>query len=124
MKKDTLSVLYIPLEIVEETSLHHVLVSEVSASLQDEGSVNVQHICRNMTQGQIAQNTEIPMRNDFCFYPSLLFYFFSDVLPFLEVVGLYGNFSRPEDAVVGEHHTLGVDQSGTLVDGDPPQPGL
>ena len=64
------------------------------------------------------------MRNDFCFYPSLLFYFFSDVLPFLEVVRLYGNFSRPEDAVVGEHHTLGVDQSGTLVDGDPPQPGL
>ena len=54
---------------------------------------------------------------------------FCFVLPFLEAVVLDGNFSSPENAVVGEHHTLGVasgsagvDQGGALVDGDAPQP--
>ena len=120
------------MEVVEETSFHDVLVSEVGAALQDEGGVDVQHICCHVAQGQIAQNTKIPTTDDNIFIFILsIFLFFLFVLPFLKVVGLYGNFSSPQNAVVGEHHALGVasgaagvDQGRALVDGDAPQPGL
>ena len=56
---------------------------------------------------------------------------FFSFLPFLKAVVPDGQLGGPDNVVVGEHHALGVaggstgvDQSGTLVDGDPPQPGL
>ena len=52
-------------------------------------------------------------------------------LPFLEAVVPDGHLGRPDNVVVGEHHTLGVvsgtagvDQRGALVDGDTAQSGF
>ena len=99
-----------PLEVVNETSLHHVFVRKVSAALQDDGGVDVKHLASHVAQRQIAQNSEISL---------------------LQTVVPDGHLGGPDDVVMGEHHPLGVprgaggvDQRGALVDGDTAQSGF
>ena len=82
-----------------------------------------------MTQGQITQNSKIPTRDERLVFTMLGLVL--PFLPFLEAVVPDGHLGRPDNVVVGEHHALGVasgatgvDQGGTLVDGDAPEPGL
>ena len=89
--------------------------------------MDVKHLARHVTEWQVAQNTKIPVGETI----SVCQDGGSLNLPFLETVVPDGHLGRPDDVVVGEHHTLGVasgaagvDQGGALVDGDAPQPGV
>ena len=119
-----------PLEVVQQTSLHHVLVSEVSAALEDERGVNIKHLSSHVAQWQITQHSEIPEISSLIELQNKVRAgaLARKYLPLLQVVVPDGHLGCPDNVVVGEHDTLGVassttgvDQGGALVDGDAPQ---
>ena len=52
-----------PLQVVNKTTLHHVLVSEVGAALQDDRGVDVEHLASHVAQWQVTENSEVPAEN-------------------------------------------------------------